>query len=217
MSRMLLPLMFGLIAVLNSCSSVGSTPSVGQDKQQGAALVDSWIQKLHSADGNERQAAKSAILSLANESAQSRQYAVKELIRIAKVPNGCIEVLTSNERFSEWDAATDILGTLKAPEAIAALTETLDCSKATSLSLDSYPAAKAIAKIGREAVPQLAAALDHKPVRVRFVAAQALYRIGGEEAKAALIKAQGKETDKVVANMIKDMLRDWSSRGHSGI
>lgn len=213
MIRMPLVLLLWLTATLLSCSSAGSTQPTAQDRQMESAQMDMWIRKLRSHDMSERHEAKNEILTSSNKSVDSRKYAIKELLKLAKLQSGCIEVLTSNERFFEWEIAVDILGTLKAAEAIDVLIENLDCSKATTLSPTAYPATKAIMRIGSEAVPKLSEALTRKPVRVRFMAVQALYGIGGDEAKAALSKRAETETDEVVARMIKDALQDWENSG----
>ncbi len=70
-----------------------------------------------------------------------------------------------------------------------------------------------VIKIGEEAIPKLAVALKQKPARLRFMAAQALYSIGGEGAKKALEKASLTESNKRLADVIKSFLRNWNESG----
>jgi hypothetical protein len=195
-------------------SGAAVTPAMpAQARETEFSRIDETLSGLSSRNAKEREGAKNAILTTSGKSEELRRYIIGRLLKITALPNGCIEVLTSEQRWLEWREATDILGTMKTPETTDVLVGTLDCSTGTSLSTDAYPATKAIIKLGHEAVPKLGEALELKPVRRRFMAAQALYGIGGEGAKHALQKAAQNEKDERVRRMIKDMLRDWDYSG----
>ena len=185
-----------------------------QSQQNEAFQIKAQLDELRSSNQNEREKARKAILEFSTKSADARLYIIKALIRIAKVPNGNAELMKSNERFWEWKESVDILGIMKATEAIDVLMECLDCNNtAPGLAPEWYPATKAIIKIGTDAIPKLTEAMRHKSPSVRFMAAQALFAIGGDRSKDALEKALLIEKDGRIAFMIKAMLRDWGNSG----
>ena len=200
------------IAVRNTSTNKNAfTPATEQ--QDAYSQLKAEIGKLRSEDKSERERAKSEILAFSNKSVEDRRHVIRELIKLAVVPNGDAEFLRSHERFLAWSEAADILGTMKATEAISVLISCLDCSNGRfNLGLGIYPAALAIIKIGDEAVPQLAEALEQKSL-VQFVAAKALYAIGGDKAKEVLKKALRKERDKQFAAILRNTLRNWDNSG----
>lgn len=208
-----------------SCNRVGTLhrnpsltaaefPSSAKDVPQESTELQVSLRNLRSTDRNERENAKSAIINLSNRSVDSRRHVIQELLRLVRAPNGVAEFAKSYERFLEWSEVTDTLATLKSTEAIGPLVECLDCTNGGSgLSPDRFPATKAIIKIGDAAIPSLAVALRQRSGGTRLMAAQALYAIGGEESRKALVEALRRNRDKQTAPVIKYMLRNWARSG----
>lgn len=224
-NKPLTPLALTLIVFFASCTGLRtSDPDViradniallpTQSGPSELSQMDSLIRHLRSENQGERDDAKQGILTLADKSEQARQGVIDELIKLATAPGGSAELMASRERFLEWKEATDILGVLKATEAVDTLIQCLDCDIGVSgLGPGRYPAAIAIIRIGDEAIPKLASALAEKPTGIKFMAAQALYSIGGEKAKEILEEASRRERDRQTADMIKSLLRDWNNSG----
>jgi HEAT repeat protein len=188
--------------------------ATSQGGRNDFSQVKTWIQTLRSPDEGKREAAKNEIIALSGRSPESRQYTIKELIKVVAVPGGRAELIESPQRFSEWREAINILGTLRATEAIDVLIDCLDCNNGSSgLGPGRYPATVAIIKTGEEAIPKLTVALEQKPEGIRFMAVQALYSIGGEKAKGVLETASRKESNKQMLSVIRGALRNWSESG----
>lgn len=215
-------LLLSAIALLVSCVGFSTThknslgvddrvPLKSQEEQKDFSQVESWIRNLRSNDAAEREAAKNEIITFSAKSPEARQYTIKELLPIVKVSEGPTELWKSQPRFFEWKEATDILGTIKATEAIDVLIDCLDCNNGPSdLGPGRYPATLAIIKMGDQAIPKLAFALEEKTLGVRYRAAQALYLIGVDSAKAVLEKAVRNNKNAQTTNVIKAFLRNWN-------
>jgi len=183
-----------------------------QDKHDEASEMDSLIRALRFDEKHKRDTAKREILAISNKSQTARNYVIKELLKIASVQNGRAELVSSSGRYYEWSEAVDILGTIKVPEALDVLIECLDCNDgAFGFSPNYFPAAVATIKIGEQSIPKLGQALGKDRRGIRYVAAQALYAIGGDKAKETLEKAMRKETDQDMASAMRDMLNNWDN------
>ena len=181
--------------------------------------VAPWIPKLRSADQRKRQRAKESILTFSSRSPNSRQCVIKPMQKIvdeivASPDGGFLLAAKYPERYAEWIEATDILGTMKATEAMDSLIECLDYNNGTTdFGIGHFPATKAIVKFGDQAIPKLEGALQQKPPGIRVMAAQALHAIGGEKAKSILEETLKTEKDEGVATRIRNMLIGWTSSG----
>lgn len=172
--------------------------------------INNLLLMLNAPSKNQRDSGKEKLLAFANQSAEARKCVVTELVQIAAAPAGCGELLASSgDDFLRWEAATDVLGDMHATDAIDSLVSRLDCSLATGLSVDTFPAARAVIKIGEACVPALARALNQATPGVRITAVEALVAIGGEKARQALISASPNQTDKEVRKLIRIALRQW--------
>ena len=110
--------------------------------------------------------------------------------------------------YRTWYAASDMLGMLKATEAIDVLIRYLDFSdRITGLSISHRPAVKALVQIGDAAVPRLTHALFNKDSPTRGQAAEALGHIGGGSARRGLRRALRTETNAYVIDGIKRALK----------
>jgi hypothetical protein len=186
--------------------------SVSTDKCDEAG---SLVLNLGSANHKKQEKAKESILVFASRSPGSRQCVIRAMLKIVNEVNatrgkGFLLAAKHPKRYAEWIQATDILGTMKATEALDALIASLDYNNgATDFGIGHFPATKAIVKFGDQVIPNLETALKEKPPSIRVMAAQALRAIGGEKARLILVKALENETDKYVADTIRDMLLSW--------
>lgn len=161
-----------------------------------------------------QQEVRERLLAIAYESTSGRNRVVQALIDLLN------DTVTKEANSTAWNVGTNLLGRLKAAEAIDLLVAYIDYSDGvTGLSLGHIPSAWALAEIGDPAVPKLIEALLYgksllfdNNARLREGAARALGRIGGIEAKQALEQALGVETDKTVVFYIKGALRTMSEQ-----
>jgi HEAT repeat protein len=161
-----------------------------------------------------QQEVRERLLAIAYESTSGRNRVVQALIDLLN------DTVTKEANSTAWNVGTNLLGQLKATEAIDLLVTYIDYSDGvTGLSLGHIPSAWALAEIGDPAVAKLIdALLNGKSVlfdnnaRLREGAARALGRIGGIEAKQALKQALAVETDKTVIFYIKGALRTMSEQ-----
>jgi HEAT repeat protein len=153
------------------------------------------MQNLHSTNQEDRRLIKRQILTLAKESEVNRVKIVGELtalLRQRKTPA------------RTWYDVADLLGELKATEAISELVRQLNYNDGSvGLSNSHWPAVRALIKIGDAAVPELARALNEGTESIRGFAAQALGQIGGSEAKRALERALGIERHEGIREAIR--------------
>jgi HEAT repeat protein len=192
----------------------GTAHPTDGNNQADSVQVDTRIRNLKSDDKDEREIAKKEIIELSEKSPAYRQHVIKALMEIVTLSGGREELIRNPTRFLVWKESVDILGTIKATEAIDLLVDCLDCnSGASGLGPGRYPATVSVIKIGEEAVPKLAAALEGQSAGLRYMAVQALYSIGGDSARKALEKASLRERNKQLAYVIKSCLQDWSGAG----
>jgi HEAT repeat protein len=154
---------------------------------------------------------ESKLLELANESAEDRARVIHRLIEVVKDPvaRDVWPVATA------WMMCVDLLGELKATEAIEVLIENMDHTgqNGVIMSIHIRPVSKALRRIGEAAAPKLEQALADATPSVKIEAARALFDIQGRNAKRTLESAYEKEKDDEVKLVIKDVL-DRIERGY---
>lgn len=178
------------------------------------------------------------LLEIATESAQGRSQVIAALIRVLEKP-------ISEERpfitVEPWTTAVNLLGDLRATEAIDILVKNMGETGANFYFSSYNPVGTAIIKIGEPAVPRLIEALSDERPWIRLEAASALTGIGqpaiarlkeaihngnaetkggaalaltsiqGEEARTALEHAIDDETDQEILSELKDPIK-WARR-----
>ncbi len=114
--------------------------------------------------------------------------------------------------YKQWRPVVELLGTIRAVEAIDYLIECLDCNTGLfSLSPDTFPATRAIIRIGDQAIPALSRAIEDRTPLERYLAAVALTEIGGEKARAIVEKAARREKDKELAIDFRNLLKNLNN------
>ncbi|HJP95739.1 MAG TPA: hypothetical protein VJ843_00010 [Candidatus Saccharimonadales bacterium] len=138
----------------------------------------------------------SALLAIAQKSPEARSQVIRALIQL-------LEQDADGGANTAFFLACDLLGELKALEAIETLVRYIDYEPGRiSTSLHYMPAVRALIEMGKAAVPKLAEALvsgksvlranDHT---LRYYAGNALLHIGGTQAKEALEMAYSQSTE----------------------
>jgi len=146
----------------------------------------------------------SRLLEIANESTKSRAAVIKALIKVLSKPNAKKQYGIPHK----WLTAVDVLGRLRATEAIDALVKNIDQTDLGLMMVYTYfgPSVVALTRIGEPAVPALIEALFGKRASVRRAAAYTLGLIGGADAEKALRKALKKERNKEVLHYVEEGL-----------
>jgi len=207
-----------LLIQLTGCTSNVSRGQVGPNEifladkkgqSSDSEQVQSLLRSLGSTDSRKRAETKTAVLVLSNNSSATRQMILSELIKIADIP---CPYTVPPFRNAQWEDAVELLGSLKALESLNVLTHHLDCTTGASLAPDMYPATKAIIRFGQPAIAALQIVLKEGRTSERFMAVQALWAIGGDEAKDAIVRAASIEKDKHLARMMKDLLGRWKDK-----
>jgi len=202
---------------LASEQTFGSGQSAVTPKSQVQDDVDAMkrmIASLHSRDDNVRSEAEIALVVFARNSAANRELAIQEVLDdVSKQEelDGTHSVLTTT--FLYWRSVTNIFVELQASEALDVLTKCVACGNGLLGNSDEPPAAYALVRMGKLAVPKLAAALLNEPngyKRIKIVIC--LSRIGGPEATASLKRALRSEKTKAVREYIQIALADGHSR-----
>jgi HEAT repeat protein len=187
-----------------------------QENSSDCSRIASIIQRLRSPNDAVRAHAKKVILSLSSRSESSRQCAIQNLLSIAAFPTTRSDkalalFLTDSELYFQWMEAVDILGEMRATEAIDTLIDCLNCNDGRfSLGLGHFPAALSLIKFGDQAVPKLEAALREKQHANRYRTVLTLAAIGGEKVKSILSETLKTETDRSVIDAIKNIMLSWN-------
>jgi hypothetical protein len=209
-------LMFSLVTFIGFAAGHEKIALVAtRDNGDECAEIGPLIRKLRSDNQRRRKTANKAILRFSSKSASCRQCVIKRMLKIASRPTAdparWVKLFFQyRHRFYEWREATDILGSMKAMEALDTLIACLECNHGTiGLGVGYFPASQAVVKFGEDAIPKIAEALKQKPRETRYYAAEVLYAIGGDRARDALQKALAAETDRMLADDMKNMLRTW--------
>jgi HEAT repeat protein len=169
----------------------------GVTRQAGGSITDlpGLIKNLYSTNQEDRRLTKLQILTIAKQSEENR----------AKISHELTALLSQRQTPSAtWYDVADLLGELKATQAISELVRQLNYNDGSvGLSNSHWPAVRALIKIGDAAVPELARALNEGTEWIRGFAAQALGQIGGSEAKRALERALGIERHEGIREAIR--------------
>ncbi|HEU4389581.1 MAG TPA: HEAT repeat domain-containing protein [Blastocatellia bacterium] len=114
------------------------------------------------------------LLQIANKSEEGRSLVVRASVDV--VAQGVVETLV---RDNKWTVAVNVLGDLKASEAVECLVKNLnETGGDLVISIHYQPVMEALEKIGKSAVPRLIEALSDDNSAIRLKAGLTLVRIG---------------------------------------
>jgi len=175
--------------------------------------LDPVLRDLRFGNESEHSAAKDLLIDLSKKSASARALIIEDLLRGIQCPNGSAEFVRNPTLYLEWTRATELIGLIRAEEAIDSLLQCLDCNNGVFLlSPDAFPATRAIIEIGDKAIPNLAREIQTGTRLKKYLAAVALSEIGGERAKVDLEAAARRTKDKDLAHTIRNLLKNWNSK-----
>ena len=134
----------------------------------------------------DRQDVRDSVLRIAKQTPETRSEVIEVLLQIVNDPKARDEFPIAYR----WTMAVDLLGELRATEAIDVLIRNLDRTGGNGLIISpSYrPVAEALAKIGEPAIPQLIEALASNDEDIRYEAELALAEMG-KPAKPRMLEA----------------------------
>jgi hypothetical protein len=183
-----------------------------QEKEPQNPPLDKLIQDLRFGNESERSAAKVILVEQSSKSVTARATLINALLPSIKGPNRSVEFMRNPDLYKQWRPVVELLGTIRAVEAIDYLIECLDCNTGLfSLSPDTFPATRAIIRIGDQAIPALSRAIEDRTPLERYLAAVALTEIGGEKARAIVEKAARREKDKELAIDFRNLLKNLNN------
>jgi HEAT repeat protein len=197
----------GKLLLVASASVSWSAIMPRKQDQSGENKAAILVRKLQSDREGERTLAKKGLRSMARTSAQSREQVIRELVKLVGGSEAVLRA-SSTVHYDAWSFAAELLGQVKAVEALDVLIACINCNDGMhGLSAYRFPAFRALIMIGPEAVPKLVKALSDSAASTRGRAASALGEIGGADAKKALEQALISERDEDVVRSIKIALR----------
>jgi hypothetical protein len=152
------------------------------------------------------------LLTLADQSTETRDRVIQALI-------DSLEYSADGDDRAFY-IVSDLLGKLRAVEAIDALVKYIDYQPARmGLSLNSAPAVRGLIRIGEKAVPQIGEALisgksllHEGEYLLRWHAVRALMHIGGDQSKAILRKARLEVADDRLKGSIEFALQQIEAK-----
>lgn len=205
-------------------SLLGSIASFGAERESHFSQKDAVSQPSHAVlallkqlkFGNESQQseAKEKLLALGNSSAERRGEIVVELVKLVSNPDRVRRrLLVDDQGYRTFKIVIDLLGRLRAIEALESLIACLDCNDGRyGESASTFPVQGAIAAMGDAAIPFLEKALSSAPPQIRVRTATTLAMIGTDRARAILENASRNEKDEDVKWAIRIALRGLDSR-----
>ena len=180
----------------------------GQADNQ-AVEVQKTLDQFYSAKASNRDNAQTKLIVMAKTSSEARSQIIPSLIN----------AINEQRDFEIVRGAIQILGSVKAVEAVPALTQHISANNGTvGLPLSHFPAVRALIQIGEPAVSELARTLrESEAPHARELAAEALGEIGGDQAKEALTRALTTEKDQGVIKYIQMSLSILSQKRKSSL
>jgi HEAT repeat protein len=166
--------------------------------------IDKLIIKLNTSDYNLKEKIKEELIKIATHSDSARSIIIDKLM--LNIDYKDMRSFSSQKDYELWESSIDILGELKAKEAIKYFVQCLDCGYRFSESYSGFPAYKATVKLGEDSVPLLSNSLFDSRKNVRIMSIVALTEIGGVQAKISLQSALASEQDDYVQDLITNSL-----------
>jgi hypothetical protein len=162
------------------------------------------VQKLSSAQSqSEEHRVRHLLLDNAKRSPRCRKQVIAALMSAMDKPN--LDFRRDQASYYLWSDGAELLGDLRAAEALDLLISHLDLNDGTSsVNMIHQPALGGVIKMGSIAIPKLEAVLRQSPDRnMRRYAVFCIARIGGQTGKRALKHDLPSESDRCVSQFIR--------------
>ena len=154
---------------------------------------------------------KGVLFSNAKKSPRCRQQVITAVMKAMDQPD--LDLLRSQGSYDTWTYGAQILGELKAVEALDLLIAHLNSTDGLSINMNHFPAVAGVIAMGQIAIPKLASALRQNPDRyVRKHAIFCIASIGGNSAKSTLWQALQFESDRCNREFIEVSLRAFKNK-----
>jgi hypothetical protein len=150
------------------------------------------------------------LLGYARRSTRCRAQVVGALLRAMDKPDLNLE--RDQSTFFLWHYGGQVLGALRAAEALDLLIANLGATDGESPNMTHYPAVETVIKIGSISIPKLKTKLEREErPGIRKLAVFCLGSIGGISAKRALLEVLPNEGDKCVNDFIQLTLKSFGN------
>lgn len=173
------------------------------------------LRKFTSENPPEISEARALLRNKATESESCRREVVTALMKAMDQPD--LDFDRDKNSYYLWRYGADLLGDLKASEALDLLVSHLSLEDKASftLAMSHRPAVKGLIKMGPVAIPKLHSILKGSPdSEVRFYAAFCIAMIGGPPAVTSLREAAATESDDCVRHIISVSLDSFDGEGN---
>lgn len=154
---------------------------------------------------------KGVLLDNAKRSPKCRRQVIAALMKAMDEPG--LDLLRRQGSYDTWTYGAEILGELKADEALDLLIANLNSTDGLSINMNHFPAVGGVIAMGPMAIPKLADALRHN--RDRYTRKHAIFcigSIGGRRAKRALNQAVPFESDRCNREFIDATLNAFKNK-----
>lgn len=169
------------------------------------------VQNIYSKDKKVREINRKKVVNLAKDSGSNRKKIIDLILLSLDIPNIKNGLVSPQLNYEGWTFALNILGEIKASEALPALIKCLSCNNGLGgLSINRYPVTYAVSMIGDESIPFLKNVLQesNKDNTTRMCAILALGSIKNENSKKALEESLLTEKNESFRKIIKNLLSD---------
>jgi len=175
--------------------------------------ISNSVRMLASGKSSKVGSARALLLNASKQSSGCRNKIVEALMKAMDKPN--LDFNRDTDSYYLWRNGGDLLGDLKATEALDLLISHLNLSTAFfSSSMNHQPALQAVIKMGSIAIPKLTEVLRHNPdPKMRYSAVYSIATIGGESAVAVLREALVSESDECAKRLIQASLDSFDDKG----
>jgi hypothetical protein len=170
------------------------------------------LQNLSSAKtSSEQEHIKNSLLDNAKRSNVCRNRIIAVLMEAMDQPD--VDLVSDRSTFYLWHYGTELLGDLKAVEALDLLIKHLDLNDGTPFPLHHHPALVGVITMGPVAIPKLKDVLRESTDRyMRRYAVFCIASIGGTSARQALEDALPSESDECVRGFLQASIQAFSNR-----
>ena len=159
----------------------------------------------------DQQKAMALLKAEAGRSTMCRKQVIASVMSAMDQPN--VDLTGGTPQFFLWHYGTQLLGELKATEALDLLIAKFDRHDGSGFPFNHYPALGGVINIGENALPRLQTALREHPDRfTRRLTVFCIALIGGRSANQILMRALEGETDPCVVSCIQASITAFKNK-----
>jgi hypothetical protein len=192
----------------------GAEPTLPNATCLSSKDISDALRNFSSGYWSQAQQARAFLISKSGESEACRAEVISALMKAMDKPD--LNFRGSEESYNLWYNGADLLGDLKAAEAIDLLVSHMAPFDGVSYStsMRQQPGMLGLIKMGEIAIPKLDEVLRHNPDwQQRDYAVYCIATIGGPKAVESLSQAIGSESNECVSRFIKISLDSFDENG----